>query len=110
MVSPPTRSQTTSTPRPFGRVERGAHDVVGRVVDGDVGAELAAQVELLGASRRRDDTGTERHAQLDRGRADATGAGVDEHRLPRLEVTALREREVRNVEREEERGGVDVVE
>lgn len=90
--------------------KRRLRDVVRPVVDREVGSELSAQLELLGAARSRDHPSTERRAELDRRRADSARARMDEHRLSGLEVAPLDQREVGDVECEEECGGPDVVE
>ena len=66
-------------------------EVLGAVVDDDVGAELAHQVRV-GRARGRGDVRAEVLGELDRDRADAARAGVDEDLLPGLHVAALDER------------------
>jgi hypothetical protein len=53
-------------------------EVLGSVVDDDVGTEVADPFEVAGAGRG-GDRRPQVLGQLDRGRADAPGAGVDEH-------------------------------
>ena len=72
-----------------GRVEHRRGDVVGAVVDRRRPRRApgsSASFSSLPAVAR---PGHRRRAELHRRRADAAGAGVDEHRLARLEVTAL---------------------
>jgi hypothetical protein len=106
VVAPPTRSHTT----PVGERQDRARDIVLAVVDRRVGAERAAQLELVVGARRRDHPRAERGAQLDRCRADTARPGVHEERLTGLQQTALHEGEVGDVEGEEERRPGDVVE
>ena len=63
------------------------------VVDGHVGAELAAQVELVRRPGRGQDAGTEGLGVLDGEGADAAGAAVDQHRLTLAEVHVVEVRE-----------------
>ena len=65
-------------------------EVLGSVVDDDVGTEVADPFDVAGAGRR----GHRRPqvlGQLDRGGADAPGAGVDQHLLAELQVRSLDE-------------------
>ena len=61
-------------------------EVLVAVADGDVGAQLAAQVEFRGGSGGDRHRGAERVGHLDGVRADAAGAAVDEQCLARREV------------------------
>ena len=79
--------------------ERVQHDVVAgedlgevllRVVHDDVGAEAAHQLRVLSARGRRD-RGAEVLGELDDGRAQAAGAGVDEDLLAGFQVGAVDE-------------------
>ena len=65
-------------------------EVLAAVVDDDVGAELAHEVDVAGADRG-GDRGAEVLGELDRDRPDSAGAGVDEDPLPRLHVAPLDE-------------------
>jgi hypothetical protein len=61
---------------PAGRVEDGLREVLARAVDRELGAELAAEAELLGASGRGEDTRAAGRAELHCRRSDAAGSGV----------------------------------
>jgi len=63
-------------------------DGVGGVVDRLVGAEAAQEVEVAGAGGG-EDVGAEVLGDLDRQRADAAGAGVDQHALAALQLGGL---------------------
>ena len=67
------------------------HIVFGGEVDRLVGAERAHEVVVAGA-RRRDHPRADRLGDLDRDRADAARAAVDEDRLADLQLRALDER------------------
>ena len=68
-----------------------------------LGAELAAEIELLRRADRGDDARAERARDLDRRGADAAGRRVHEHRRAVLAAHLPRQRDVRGEEREEER-------
>ena len=87
-----------------GRVEHRLHEVGLPVVDRELGAELAAQLRLLGGSRGREHARAGVHAELERGRARAARARVHEQRLARLHAGPFVEREPREMERHEDRG------
>jgi hypothetical protein len=53
---------------------------------------LATERELVGARRRCDHLGSEQHAKLDRGDADATGGTEHEQRISALDRGAIDER------------------
>src|SRR5438552_2206598 len=59
-----------------GRVLHGVHEVLGRVVDGQLGAQLLAHADLLRPPGGGQHPGPGGHTELDGGRADTTGAGV----------------------------------
>ncbi len=58
-------------------------EVLVAVVDGDVGAQFAAQRELVGGAGRHRDAGAERVGHLDGVGADAAGAAVQAGRADR---------------------------
>ena len=66
-----------------GRRLGGGDEILGLVVDGDVGAELAAGRAFLGRAGGGDHARAERLGELDRGGADAGGAAMDQQRLAR---------------------------
>ena len=72
-----------------GRVFGRGDEIFGLIVNGDVGAELAAGLAFLRRAGGRDDAGAEGLGELDRGRADAGRAAVDQQRLAGLEPAAL---------------------
>src|ERR1700743_2564007 len=61
-ISPPTGSNTISTPRPWAGVVHRLHPVAvaGRVVDGDIGPQLTAESGLLGPAGGGDHLGAQR--------------------------------------------------
>jgi len=65
----------------FRRLLDGVVDVAGRVVDGDVGAELLRALELFVARRRDDDTRPERLGDRERRGRDAAADAPGEHPL-----------------------------
>ena len=91
---------------PARRLEDAGREVAGAVVERELGAELAAERELLGRPGRRDDARAGGDAELHRRGADAARAGVHEQPLAGRELRALEERELGDVEREEEGRGV----
>ena len=78
-----------STPRPPVDFFRAGDPVLCPVIECRRGAKVSRRLALLLAPRRRQDPRAERARQLDRGRADAAGAAVDEDRLARLQLAAL---------------------
>ncbi len=78
-------------------------EVLGSVVDDDVGTEVADPFDVAGAGRR-GDRRAQVLGQLDRVRADAPRAAVDEHLLAGLEVRSLDERLPRGQRDERHRG------
>ena len=79
----------TSAPLPAGRLLGRGDEILGLVVDRDVGAELAAGVAFLRRAGRHDHAGAEILGELDRGGADARRAAMHEQGLARLEAAAL---------------------
>jgi hypothetical protein len=65
------------------------------VIDHHFGTELLADLNLLRAAGRGEDPRARRQTQLYGRRSDATGAGVDEERLARLDLGAIVQRVVR---------------
>ena len=72
--------------RPRGEVLDRLNEVVVLVVDGEVRAQLPAELDLCGRPRCGDHAGAGGFAQLDRGAPDAAGAGMDEQDLTRLQA------------------------
>ena len=72
------------------RVQHGVGETALAVVDRDVGAELAAERDLLGPAGGGDDRGAQRLAQLDRRRADPAGPGMNQQGLARLRAGPAR--------------------
>ena len=85
-------------------------EVLGGVVDDQVRAERGAQRALLGAAGHGDDPGTGGLAQLDTGGAQPAGGGVHDQRLAGLEPPPPEQSQVGGLERQQERGGLGVVE
>ena len=79
-------------------------EVVGAVVDRELGAELAAQRDLVVAAGGRDHACTGGPAELDRGGADAARARVHEEPLALGDRGAVVEREPAGAVVDEERG------
>ena len=75
-----------------GRGLGGGDEIFGLVVNGDVGAEPAAGLAFLRRSGGGDDARAERLGELNRGRADAGRAAVDEQRFAGLEARRARKR------------------
>ena len=69
-------------------------DVVGLVIQGEVGAQAPADLELLGAARGGGDAGPGRLGHLHGHRPHAAGAARDVHRLAGLELAELEEPQV----------------
>ena len=61
-------------------------EVLFAIIDADVGTQVRAERKLLGAAGGDRNTSAERLGQLDRHRADATAAPVDEKRFTMLEL------------------------
>ena len=76
-----------------------------RVVEDLIGAERAHQLDVLGAGGR-EDLGAEVLGELDRERADAASAGVDQHALPGLHRGDLAQRLQRGEPGERQRRGL----
>ena len=95
---------------PVGLLEHHGGEVGLPVVDDHVGTEISRDLRLVLAADGGDDPGPRRHRQLDRGRPDATGRGVHQDGLARLQAASLVEPEVGQVERVEERRRLHVVE
>ena len=93
-----------------GRVEDARDEVVGAVVDDELGAELLDQRRLLVVADGGDHARAGGDGELHRRGTDAARGRVHEHRLAGGDTAALVQAEVREVERVEERGGLDVVE
>ena len=75
-----------------GRLLGRGDEIFGLVVDGDVGAELAAGRAFFRRAGGGDDAGAESLGELDRGGADARGAAVHEQRLARGKARRARRR------------------
>ena len=63
-------------------------EILRPVIDGEIRAERAAEGAFFVRARRRDHLGAESLGELDRGRADAAGAAMNEQRLAGLEAPA----------------------
>src|SRR5439155_4769136 len=87
----------------------GVDNVVAAVVDGHVGAQLAATRHLLGSSGGGDDARAGRRPQLHGGRPHAPGSGVHQQRLARPQAGAAVQGEVAGHEGDVGGGGGDVV-
>ena len=85
-------------------------EVVAPVVDAMVEAVLDQAAELVVARRRGEHGRTGPLGQLDRGQADAAGAGLHEHRLTRLQVAELEQAVVGGAERDRHARRLDQVE
>src|SRR6266446_5717650 len=81
---------------PFGESFDALAQIFGGIVDGRVGAVLAAHRELLVARCAGDDARAERLADLDRGQADAAGRAEHEQRFAGLQGAAVAQRMVRS--------------
>ena len=79
-------SRMTSAPAPSVACLHHLDEVLLAVVDRDLGTELAHQVPLLRRARGGEDPGAVRRRQLDRERADAARAAVDQQRLLRAQA------------------------
>ena len=88
----------------------GLDEVLGRVVDDQVGAQRGAERHLLGAAGDGDDPRPGCLAQLDAGGAEPTRCRVHDERLAALQTTSAEQRQVGGLEREQERGRLGVVE
>src|SRR5205807_4797605 len=75
---------------PLGQAFDALAQVFAGVVDGRVGAVLAADRELLVARGAGDDARAERLADLDRGKADAAGRAVGEPHVSAPQTVAVR--------------------
>ena len=78
-------SRMTSTPRPPVSRFHDLDEILFAVVDGARSAEAFARRAFLCAARGREHLVATRVQQLDRRRADAAGAAMDQHALARLE-------------------------
>ena len=67
----------------------GFDEILGLVIDGDIGAEAAAESAFFRRARGDDDRRAERLGEHDRGRADARRAAVHEQRFAGLQAAAL---------------------
>ena len=82
----------TLTPRALGGALHDLDEILGLVVDRDVGPELAAGLAFLGVAGGDEDPGAEGLGELDGAGADARSAAVDEDRLARRQPAALEDR------------------
>src|SRR5262249_45134571 len=71
------------------RAFRERNEILGLVVDGDIGAETTAGVAFLRASGCRNNAGAERLGKLDRRRPDSRTPPVHQQRLAGLEIATL---------------------
>ena len=106
---PPTESTTRSTPRPPVMLAHHVDPTRLRVVDGVVEAQRLQRFEPVEARRGGDDGRAGALGELDRGDADATRAGLDQHRLAGLQVAELEEAVVRGAERHRDARALDEV-
>ena len=83
-------------------------DVLLRVVDAVVHAELGRSLELVVTRRRADDAGTAHGGELHSGRANARADRVDQHRLADRQATAREEHVECRAERDLRRSSVRV--
>src|SRR5690606_27636822 len=65
------------------------NEVLGLVVDGDIGAEIPADLAFVSTARRRDHTSTEGLGELYGRGADAARAAMDEKPVASIEPAAL---------------------
>ena len=82
-------SRMTSTPRAVGLGRDALDEVLVAVVDRDVGAELAAELELALRAGGGEDPRAAAVRELDRHRADAARPAVDEQLLARLQPAGV---------------------
>ncbi len=87
-----------------GRVEHRLDEIGVAVVDRDLGAELEAQLGLVGRARGREHACAPVHAELQRGGTGPACSRVDEQGLAGLHPGPFVEREPREMERHEDRG------
>ena len=93
-----------------GGVHDRVEDVLGGVVDRDLGAEVAAELRLVRSAGDREHPGAGRDGELDRRRTDRAGAAAHDHGLAGLERGAFVQGEVADVEGQRERRRLGVVE
>ena len=77
---------------PVGQLAGASDEILGAIVDPRVGAKLDAAIELRGATGGHEDSSASLTRQLNRRRADAATAAVDEHRLAVLQPSSREER------------------
>ena len=104
VTSPPTESNATSTPRPSVASSTASTKSLVAVVDRNVGTERPAQLDLLGRPGCRDDPRAGQRGQLDGGRADPAGGGMNQHGLAGPDVRPVVQGQPRQVEREVDGG------
>ena len=106
VVSPPTLSNATSTPRPSVSASATSTKSSRRWSTTHAAPSSAAERGLALAARNRDHPRAGVHAELDRSRTRAASARVHEHRLARAESRTFVHREPREVERHVDGGRV----